>query len=147
MLTTVDVLDVAGINGVDWDAVELPSQFMENWCYHKSTIKKFALHYETKEPIPDELFDKIKDSKNYLSAVQMLRQLLFAKTDLVLHSQYNEMAEDVFALYHRIANDMSPMKPLKRIIFYVHLVIFSQEDTVQDITATNGLKFLALMLF
>ena len=93
MLTTVDVLDVAGINGVDWDAVELPSQFMENWCYHKSTIKKFALHYETKEPIPDELFDKIKDSKNYLSAVQMLRQLLFAKTDLVLHSQYNEMAE------------------------------------------------------
>lgn len=113
MLTSVDVLDVAGINGVDWDAVELPSQFMENWCYHKDTIKKFALHFETKAPIPDELFEKIILSKNYLSAVQMLRQLLFAKTDLKLHSSYSKKIDgSVFDLYQKLALDISPMKPL-----------------------------------
>jgi len=89
MLTTEDEGLVAGIRGVEWDAVEQPSQFMENWCYDKATIDKMAVHYETGEKIPDELWTKIKDSKNFRSATMMLRQLHFAVTDLTLHSSFD----------------------------------------------------------
>ena len=57
-MTTVDLRDVAGISGVEWDAVELPSQFMENWCYHKPTLMGMAIHHETGEQLPDDLFEK-----------------------------------------------------------------------------------------
>ncbi len=85
MLTTVEVPGVAGINGIEWDAVELPSQFMENWCYHEPTLNGLAKHYQTGEVLPSQLFHKIKAAKNFQSAMQMLRQLRFALTDLSLH--------------------------------------------------------------
>lgn len=65
MLTTVDYPEAAGINGVEWDAVELPSQFMENWCYHKPTLLGMTKHFETGEPLPDELFEKIVAARTY----------------------------------------------------------------------------------
>ena len=65
MLTRATVGDVAGINGVEWDAVELPSQFMENWCYDRPTVYGFAKHYETGEPLPAEMFDKLKKQKTF----------------------------------------------------------------------------------
>ncbi|QDU72079.1 M3 family metallopeptidase [Mucisphaera calidilacus] len=85
MLTTVDVADVAGINGVEWDAVELASQFMENWCYHKPTLVGMTGHVETGEPLPDDLFEKIVAARTYRTGWMTLRQVEFALTDLRLH--------------------------------------------------------------
>merc|ERR1739847_163932 len=84
MLTTEKDGAVAGINKVEWDAVELPSQFMENWCLHKPTVDTFAFHYETNAPIPDELFQKVKEAKNYQSGTEMLSYLRKAITDMEL---------------------------------------------------------------
>ena len=85
MLTKVEYFDVSGINGVEWDAVELPSQFMENWCWEKESLILFAKHYKTGEIIPDELIQKMQASKNFLSAMAMLRQVEFALFDMKIH--------------------------------------------------------------
>jgi oligopeptidase A len=87
MLTRVDVPEVAGINGVEWDAVELPSQFMENFCWQKQALEIFARHYQTGDILPEELFDKMLAAKNFQSALQMLRQVEFALFDIKLHQQ------------------------------------------------------------
>ena len=89
MLTKIDVPEVAGINGVEWDAVELPSQFMENYCWQKSALKLFAKHNQTGESLPDNLFDKMTSSKNFQSALQMLRQIEFSLFDIKLHLDQN----------------------------------------------------------
>ena len=88
MLSTVAYTDASGISGIEWDAVELPSQFMENWCYHQPTITKLTAHVETGEPLPDRLFEKIVASRNYRAASMMLRQITFGMTDMRLHSTY-----------------------------------------------------------
>jgi oligopeptidase A len=86
MLTTVDYGEAAGIANIEWDAVELPSQFMENWCTDINTLKSFALHYQTGEVIPAEFIAKLKASKNFQSGLQMLRQLYFGALDMALHT-------------------------------------------------------------
>ena len=83
MLTDAEVGDVSGINGVEWDAVELPSQFMENWCYDKPTVYGFAKHYETGEPLPEELFEKLKQQKTFSAGLMAMRQLYFGALDMV----------------------------------------------------------------
>ncbi len=88
MLTQVDYQGVSGINGVPWDAVELPSQFMENWCWEKASLDRIARHYKTGAALPEELFDKMQAARNFQSAMQMLRQLEFALFDFKLHMQY-----------------------------------------------------------
>ena len=93
MLTKIDVPDVAGINGVEWDAVELPSQFMENYCWQKDALDLFARHYQTGEKLPDGLFDKMTKAKNFESALQMLRQIEFALFDIKLHQQTDLSSE------------------------------------------------------
>lgn len=87
IFTTVDYSMAAGIRNVEWDAVELPSQFTENFCYHKETLKAFSEHIDTKEPISDELYDKIIAAKNYRAASDQLRQLQFGMVDMALHSK------------------------------------------------------------
>jgi len=87
MLTRIDVPEVAGINGVEWDAVELPSQFMENFCWQKQALELFARHYQTGDTLPEELFDKMVAARNFQSALQMLRQVEFAIFDIKLHQQ------------------------------------------------------------
>ncbi|MDX1924704.1 MAG: M3 family metallopeptidase, partial [Rickettsiaceae bacterium] len=89
MLTKINVADVAGINGVPWDAVEVPSQFLENWCWNKTSLDLFAKHYKTKEKMPDELFEKMHKAKNFQSALQMIRQLEFSLFDFRLHMDFN----------------------------------------------------------
>ena len=103
MLTSVDVSAVAGINGVEWDAVELPSQFMENWCYHKPTLIGLTEHIETGEKLPSSIFEKIKASKNYRAAYAMLRQLHFGMVDMELHHRY-DFSEDVHKVNQKIAD-------------------------------------------
>ncbi|MDP7593497.1 MAG: oligopeptidase A [Litorilituus sp.] len=89
MLTQVDASAVAGINGVPWDAVELPSQFLENWCWQNEALTFISGHYETGEPLPQALLDKMLAAKNFQSAMQMLRQLEFSIFDFTMHASYN----------------------------------------------------------
>ena len=88
MLTQVDAAPVAGINGVAWDAVELPSQFLENWCYDEEALSFISGHYETGEALPKELLDKLLAAKNYNSGMQMLRQIEFSLFDFKIHNDY-----------------------------------------------------------
>ncbi|SEA97475.1 oligopeptidase A . Metallo peptidase. MEROPS family M03A [Thiothrix caldifontis] len=85
MLTQVDYPDVAGINGVEWDAVELPSQFMENWCWERSVLDMIAAHWETGEPLPESLFQKMQAARHFQTAMATVRQLEFALFDMKLH--------------------------------------------------------------
>jgi len=89
MLTRVDYPPVAGINGVAWDAVELPSQFLENWCWEREALDLIAGHHETGAPIPGDLYGRMKAAKNFQSAMQMMRQLEFALFDFRLHLAYD----------------------------------------------------------
>jgi oligopeptidase A len=89
MLTQIDVPEVAGINGVPWDAVELPSQFMENWCWEKEGLDLIAQHYQSHQPLPDDLYDKLIAAKNFQSAMQMVRQLEFSLFDFRMHLEFD----------------------------------------------------------
>ena len=86
MLTEIEVSSVAGINGVPWDAVELPSQFLENWCWQPEALEFISGHYQTGEPLPKEMLDKMLDAKNFQAALFILRQLEFGLFDFKLHS-------------------------------------------------------------
>ncbi|MGJ5676235.1 MAG: M3 family metallopeptidase [Nostochopsis sp.] len=88
MLTKVDYTSAAGINNVEWDAVELPSQFMENWCYDRATLFGMARHYETGELLPEHYYQKLLAAKNYMSGSATLRQLHFSLLDIELHHRY-----------------------------------------------------------
>lgn len=88
MLTQIDCAAVSGINGVPWDAVELPSQFLENWCWEKEAIPLISAHYETGEPLPGELLDKMLAARNFQSGMQIVRQVEFALFDLRIHMEY-----------------------------------------------------------
>jgi oligopeptidase A len=89
LLTRVDYLGVSGINGVEWDAVELPSQFMENFCWEFEVLEPMTAHADTGRPLPRALFDKMYAAKNFQSGMQTLRQIEFALFDLQLHSDFD----------------------------------------------------------
>ncbi|QIZ78164.1 oligopeptidase A [Ferrimonas lipolytica] len=89
MLTRVDASGVAGINGVPWDAVELPSQFLENWCWEEQALAQISGHFETAEPLPKAMLDKMLAAKNYQSAMMMLRQLEFSLFDFRMHLEFD----------------------------------------------------------
>ena len=89
MLTKIDVGAVSGINGVPWDAVELPSQFLENWCWQEEALAFISGHYETGEPLPKAMLDKLLAARNYHSAMQMIRQLEFSLFDFRLHLEFD----------------------------------------------------------
>ena len=87
LLSTVSETEVSGVNGVEWDAVEFPSQFLENFAYEPKVLKLFAAHHQTKEIIPESMINKLVDSKNFLSAMGMLRQLEFSIFDMQVHTK------------------------------------------------------------
>lgn len=93
LLTKIDYADVSGINGVPWDAVEMPSQFLENWCWEKPALDLIAKHYQTGESLPEELYQKMLAAKNFQSAMHMVRQLEFAIFDFHMHMLFNEAEE------------------------------------------------------
>ncbi len=93
LLTQVNERDVSGISGVEWDAVELPSQFMENFCWEWSVLKHMTSHVKTGEALPRELFDKMVQAKNFQSGLQTLRQIEFGLLDMLLHSEHNPKAD------------------------------------------------------
>lgn len=110
MLTQIDVSAVSGINGVAWDAVELPSQFLENWCWQPDALAFISGHYETGEPLPQDMLDKMLAAKNFQSAMQMLRQLEFSLFDFELH-MHSAYDIDVQAFIEQIRARISVIKP------------------------------------
>jgi oligopeptidase A len=114
MLTNIVHADAAGIQNVEWDAVELPSQFMENWCYDKKTLYGFAKHYATGEPLPEELFNKVVAAKNFQAAMMMLRQLYFGYLDMKLHSTYdpNDTTKSPLDVQYEVASSYTLIPPL-----------------------------------
>ena len=113
MLTTVDERDAAGICGVEWDAVELPSQFMESWCLHRETLMQMARHYETGEALPEDLYRKLREARTFRAASQMLRQLQFGMIDMALHHGYDPTGgETVFDVERRVLSITSLIPPL-----------------------------------
>ena len=109
LLSEVDENEVSGVNGVEWDAVEFPSQFLENFAYEPTVLKLFASHYETKEILPDEMIEKLVKSKNFLSASGMLRQLEFSIFDFKLHTKLYK-GDEVQNLLNSIREDTSLIK-------------------------------------
>ncbi|MDH4428152.1 MAG: M3 family metallopeptidase [Acidovorax sp.] len=110
MLTQVNERDVSGIGGVEWDAVELPSQFMENFCWEWDVLKHMTAHVDTGEPLPRELFDKMIAAKNFQSGMQTLRQIEFALFDMLLHTEHNP-ADDFMPLLNEVRSEVSVLQP------------------------------------
>jgi oligopeptidase A len=119
MLTQVNERDVSGISGVEWDAVELPSQFMENFCWEWDVLAHMTAHVDTGEPLPRALFDKMIAAKNFQSGLQTLRQIEFSLFDMLLHTEYDAATAqpgDVLALLDRVRAEVAvmPSPPFSR---------------------------------
>tara|TARA_R100001591_G_scaffold63702_1_gene73428 strand:- start:67675 stop:69795 length:2121 start_codon:yes stop_codon:yes gene_type:complete len=114
MLTKIEYAGVSGINGVAWDAVELPSQFMENWCWEREALDLISGHYQTGEKLPDELFDKMIAARNFQSAMMMLRQLEFSLFDFRLHLEFDpNQPNQVEKILEQVRNEVTVVKPPK----------------------------------
>jgi oligopeptidase A len=112
MLTRVDYPAIAGIHGVAWDAVELPSQFMENFCWQREALALFSGHYETGEPIPDQLFERMLSAKNFQSAMMMVRQLEFALFDFRIHLEYDPAKGGrIYDILNEVREQVAVIKP------------------------------------
>ncbi|MEW8085902.1 MAG: oligopeptidase A [Candidatus Thiodiazotropha endolucinida] len=112
LLTTVDYPAVAGINGVAWDAVELPSQFMENWCWEKAALDLISGHVDTGDPIPDELYRRMYTAKNFQSAMQMMRQLEFALFDFRIHREYDpRLGGRIYEILQEVRQQVAVITP------------------------------------
>ena len=113
MLTNVDYAGAAGINNVEWDAVELPSQFMENWCYERETLFGMAQHYETGETLPEADYQKLLAARHFMTGNAILRQVNFGWVDMALHAEYRKDGdESVWQVRDRIAKKTTIMPPL-----------------------------------
>ena len=112
MLTRIDYPPVSGINGVAWDAVELPSQFLENWCWEREALNLISGHVETGEPLPDELYQKMYDAKHFQSAMQMVRQLEFSLFDFRIHLEYDpEQGGRIYEILKQVRDQVAVIKP------------------------------------
>ena len=112
LLTQVDHLGVSGINGVEWDAVELPSQFMENWCWEQEALALISGHYQTGEPLPDELFNKMLAAKNFQAGMVMVRQLEFSLFDFRIHKDYDpEKGARIYEILAQVRDQVAVIKP------------------------------------
>lgn len=124
MLTQVDYSMASGINNVEWDAVELPSTFMENWCYHPPTLRGLSRHYETGEPLPDDLIEKIRASKVFRAGSSMLLQLGYGMTDMALHSVYDPNGKttpfDIAEQINQRTSLLPPLIPDRRLCTFTH---------------------------
>ncbi len=112
MLTQIDTLAVSGISGVPWDAVELPSQFLENWCWESQAVNLIARHYQTGEQLPDALFAKMISAKNFQAGMQMVRQLEFSLFDFRIHAEYDpEKGARVQEVLDEVRAEVAVIKP------------------------------------
>ena len=113
MLTTIDCAQASGMNNVEWDAIEIASQFMENWCYDRDTLIGISGHFQTQEPLPEDLYQKILAARTYRSGSSTLRQLYFGMLDMELHHRYRPKGDETIAdLQSRIASAATVIPPL-----------------------------------
>jgi oligopeptidase A len=110
MLTQVDEHDVSGISGVEWDAVELPSQFMENFCWEWNVLRHMTAHVQTGEPLPRALFDKMIAARNFQSGMQTLRQIEFSLFDMLLHTAHKP-GDDFLPLLRQVRAEVAVIQP------------------------------------
>jgi oligopeptidase A len=116
LLTQVNYLGASGINGVEWDAVELPSQFFEHWCWEQKALSLLTAHVDTGAPLPDALFEQLNLSKNFQSALAIIRQLEFSLFDFTIHQQYPDrpsFIEDALTEV-RLKTNITPITPYNR---------------------------------
>ncbi len=111
MLTQVNERDVSGISGVEWDAVELPSQFMENFCWEWDVLKHMTAHVDTGAPLPRALYDKMLAAKNFQSGLQTMRQIEFSLFDMLLHTEHDPANTDIMPLLNQVRAEVSVMPP------------------------------------
>ncbi len=112
MLTRVDYSGVAGIRGVEWDAVELPSQFMENFCWQRETLDLISGHYRSGEPLPEALFQKMLAAKNFQAGMMMVRQLEFALFDFRLHLEYDpDRGGRIYQILEEVREQVAVFRP------------------------------------
>ena len=102
---------MSGISGVEWDAVELPSQFMENFCWEWPVLRHMTAHVDSGEALPRALFDKMLAAKNFQSGLQTLRQIEFSLFDMLLHTEYDPTAGDVMPLLNQVRAEVAVMQP------------------------------------
>lgn len=118
MLTAENIAGISGIAGVEWDAVELPSQFMENWCWQEESIKLISAHYETGEPLPQDMLDNMLAAKNFNAGMMMLRQLEFSLFDMKMHRELDiENAEQIQALLDKVRQEVAVIVPPEEVRF------------------------------
>ena len=110
LLTQVDERDVSGISGVEWDAVELPSQFMENFCWEWTVLRHMTAHVDTGEPLPRTLFDKMLAARNFQSGLQTLRQIEFSLFDMLLHTEHDPV-QDFMPLLADVRQEVAVLQP------------------------------------
>ena len=110
LLSQINERDVSGISGVEWDAVELPSQFMENFCWEWDVLKHMTAHVDTGEPLPRALFEKMLAAKNFQTGMQTLRQVEFSLFDMLLHTAYDP-ASDIMTLLNEVRSEIAVIKP------------------------------------
>ncbi|GHC12347.1 M3 family metallopeptidase [Thermomonas carbonis] len=111
LLTAIDILPVAGINGVEWDAVELPSQFMENFCWEWARVQAMTAHLDTGASLPRALFDGMLAARNFQSGMATVRQLEFALFDMAIHGDFDAVHDSVAALLERIRDEVAVNRP------------------------------------
>jgi len=110
-MTNIDVAGVAGINGVAWDAVELPSQLLENWCWREESLRLFAKHYQTGAALPEDLLQKMLAAKNFQAGMFVMRQLEFALFDLRLHMNYDPSApQSIQSVLNSVREEVAVIK-------------------------------------
>ncbi|MDE3269612.1 MAG: M3 family metallopeptidase [Pseudomonadota bacterium] len=112
MLTVADYNYNSGASGVEWDVVELPSQFMENFCYQPDVLKSISCHVETETAMPDDIIKRLQKHKQFRAASHIARQLYFGTTDLRLHTDFDSDRDDPFALMQRVASETLALQPL-----------------------------------
>ena len=141
LLTEVEWPSLAGINGVAWDAVELPSQFLENFAYLPEVLDSIGRHYESNESLPPEVMQKLQRSRTFLAGLAMVRQLEFGLFDFLLHSAEDKPSlAQVHALMDKVRNEVAVIFRHNTIDLRIVSRTYSPGDMRPDTTATNGLK-------
>ncbi len=118
MLTRVDYGMASGLANVEWDAIEIASQFMENWCYHRATLKSMARHFETGEPLPDHQIDRLQAARTFQAGFQTLRQVHFGLFDMTLHTGFDPDRETVETINRQILAKTAVLPPVEKDRFY-----------------------------